>query len=266
LPVEIAQKPGPSATVSSTNEICNKSDGTATANATGGSGTYFYLWNNGENTSINTGLTQGNYTVTVSDGGCSTSVTVNVGETLGPEASFTANPQILTIMDGPVTFISSSIGNIVNWQWNFGDNTPNGSGANTIHQYRNFGIYLVTLIVTDNNGCMDTITDTIKVKDIFTLYIPNAFTPNGGILNTYFCPQGMNVDPNNFEMSIFDRWGNLVFHTTEWLTDHSEGWNGTKNNSGTLKDVVMDVYVYRIKLKEIDGTKHEYLGRITALP
>ena len=127
-------------------------------------------------------------------------------------------------------------------------------------------MYLVTLIITDNNGCKDTTTDSIKVKDIFVLYIPNTFTPNGGNLNTYFCPQGMNVDPNKFDMSIYDRWGNLVFHTNQWLTTHSEGWNGTKNNSGTLNDVVTDVYVYRIRLTDIDGLKHEYIGRITALP
>jgi gliding motility-associated-like protein len=264
--VQVEQKPGPSATVSSTNEICNKSDGTATVKATGGLGTYTYLWSNGQTTAIDAGLTQGGYTVTVSDGGCSTSAMVTVGETAGPTAAFTANPQILTIMGGPVAFTDNSVGNIVNWQWNYGDNTSFGSGSNTTHQYKNVGVYLVTLIVTDNNGCMDTISDTIKVKDIFTLYIPNAFTPNGGILNNYFYPQGMNVDPNNFDMAIYDRWGNLMFHTTVWLTNHSEGWNGTKNNSGALNDVVMDVYVYRIILNEIDGPKHEYLGKITALP
>jgi len=266
IPVEIDQKPGPSASVSSSNEICNKSDGSASVIATGGLGIYFYLWSNGQTTQADTGLVQGSYSVTVSDGGCSTSQTVNVLETLGPTAAFIAQPQILTIIDGNVNFTDNSVGNIVNWIWNFGDNTPYGSGVNTIHQYQNIGAYLVTLIIIDNNGCSDTIKDTIKVKDIFTLYIPNAFTPNGGVLNNYFYPQGMNVDPNNFDMSIFDRWGNLMFHTKLWLTNHSEVWNGTKNNCGTLNDVVSGVYVYRILTKEIDGPNHEYIGKITVLP
>ena len=86
------------------------------------------------------------------------------------------------------------------------------------------------------------------------------------MLNNTFFPQGMNVDPNNFEMSIFDRWGNLMFHTTEWLTNQSTGWNGTLNNSSAYSEAVTDVYVYRIILKEIDGTKHEYIGKITVAP
>jgi gliding motility-associated-like protein len=263
--VEVDQKPGPSASATSTNEICDKSDGTATAVASGGMGVYTYLWSNGETTPTDTGLAQGSYIVTVSDGGCTTSQTAYVNETLGPVAAFTENPQILTILDGPVDFFNSSTGNVVNWQWTFGDNTA-GNGADVFHQYKNIGTYIVTLIVTDNNGCMDTITDSVLVKDVFTFYIPNAFTPNGGMLNNYFFPQGMNVDPNNFEMSIFDRWGNLMFHTTEWFNNQSVGWNGTLNNSGSFSEAVMDVYVYRIILKEVDGTQHEYIGKVTVAP
>jgi gliding motility-associated-like protein len=263
----IGQKPGPSATAISQNEICGQLNGSANVNATGGLGTYTYLWSNGQTNSTATGLAQGVYTVTVSDGGCSTAITVNVMETPGPTAGFSAHPTTLTIMDGPVTFTDNSSGNVVNWQWIYGDNSANGSGASNTHPYPIIGTYLVTLIVTDNNGCLDTISDTIKVKDIFTFYIPNSFTPNGDGWNDVFCPKGVSVDPNNFEMSIFDRWGNLFFHTTKWLTDHSEAWNGTKDNSGNFNDVVMDVYVYRIRLREAnDGPKHEYIGRISLIP
>ncbi|MFH0865579.1 MAG: gliding motility-associated C-terminal domain-containing protein, partial [Bacteroidota bacterium] len=149
----------------------------------------------------------------------------------------------------------------------FGDGS-NGIGEETEHPYPNIGTYLVTLIVTDNNGCMDTTVDTIKVKDIFTLYIPNAFTPNADGYNDYFTPMGVSVDPNNFEMFIFDRWGNVVFQTTIWneALHQAKPWNGTKDNKGSYTDVMMDVYVYRIKVKEIDGPKHEYIGRISLIP
>jgi gliding motility-associated-like protein len=268
VPIHIGQKPGPSATTISTNEICDQANGTATINATGGLGTYTYLWSNGQTTPIATGLVQGSYTVTVSDGGCSTVQTVNVMETLGPDAAFTAHPKILTIMDGPVTFTDNSTGNVVNWQWIYGDNSPNGSSPDNTHPYPIIGTYLVTLIVTDNNGCKDTISDTIKVKDIFTFYIPNTFTPNGDGYNDFFTPRGVNVDPNKYNESIYDRWGNLIFQTSKWNENlhQAETWNGTKNNSGTINDVLMDVYVYRIVLNEIDGPKHEYIGRITLVP
>ena len=90
--------------------------------------------------------------------------------------------------------------------------------------------------------------------------------PDG--INDLWAPKGLSVDPNNFDMYIFDRWGNIVFHTSVWysLLNQSEPWNGTLNNQGSANDVIMDVYVYRIKVKEIDGPKHEYIGRISLIP
>jgi len=268
--VTIGQKPGPTASPISTNEICGQLNGTATVHAMGGLGNYTYLWSNGQTDSTATGLAQGTYTVTVSDLGCSTTETINVMETPGPTAAFTAHPKVLTIMDGPVSFLDNSVGNVVNWQWIFGDLTPDGSGSYLTHPYPIIGTYLATLIITDNNGCKDTISDTIKVKDIFTFYIPNTFTPNGDGYNDYFTPKGIDVDPNNYMEYIFDRWGNLIFKTNKWdPVRHIAGetWNGTVNNSGNFNDVVMDVYVYRIILREIDnGPKHEYIGRISLIP
>jgi trimeric autotransporter adhesin len=267
--VFIGEDPGPTASVLSENEICDQANGTATVNATGGLGVYTYLWSdsNGQTTSTATGLAAGTYTVIVSDGGCSTTQTVNVMETPGPNAGFSANPQVLTIMDGPVSFLDNSSGNVVNWAWTLGDGSL-GNGESFDHQYTNIGTYLVTLIITDNNGCQDTTIDTIKVKDIYTLYIPNVFTPNGDGINDYFFPQGVSVDPDNFDMYIFDRWGNMMFHTSKWLADinRSEGWNGTQDNNGTYNEVVMDVYVYRILTKEVMGPKHEYIGRVALIP
>ncbi|MGD0712146.1 MAG: PKD domain-containing protein [Bacteroidales bacterium] len=266
--ITVGQNAGPSASASSVNDTCNQSKGTAIVIASGGSGTYSYLWSNGQTTSTITHLTAGTYTVTISDGSCSASASVIVSNTPGPVAGFTENPRILTLMDGPVTFTDNSSGNIVNWQWNFGDGDF-GNGNYIQHQYSDTGTYLVTHIVTDNNGCTDTVTDTIKVKDYFTFYIPNAFTPNNNDFDDTWYPQGMNVDPKNYDEYIYDRWGNLVFHTTIWnITTHrAEGWNGTINNKGNFNDVVMDIYVYKINLKEFNnGLKHEYVGRITLVP
>jgi gliding motility-associated-like protein len=264
--VTIGQTGGPTATATSTNEICDQANGTATVVAQNGSGTYTYLWSNGQVTSTATGLAAGTYTVTIDDGACTTIATAGVMNIPGPNAGFSAHPTVVTPMDGPVSFLDNSSGNIVGWQWNFGDGSPLGSGETTTHPYENIGEYLVTLIVTDNNGCTDTTVDTIKVKEIFTFYIPNVFTPNGDGINDLFTPKGLSVDPNNFNMQIFDRWGNVMFQTNKWLINSAEPWNGTQNNSGTIDDVVMDVYVYRIRLKEIDGPKHDYIGRIALIP
>jgi gliding motility-associated-like protein len=266
--VFVGEKPGPTVSAISVNEICGQQNGTATANPLGGLGTYTYLWNNNSTTQTVTGLVTGNYSVTISDGGCTASTTVFVGETPGPRAYFLYDPKILTILEGPVYFWDASVGNVDNWLWLYGDNTI-GNGVYTIHPYPNVGTYLVTEIVIDSNGCKDTISDTVKVVDIYTFYIPNSFTPNSDGWNDFWSPKGMNVDPNDYNELIYDRWGNLVFKTNKWnvITNEAEGWNGTLSNRGNISDVVMDVYVYKIDTREINnGPKHEYIGRITLVP
>ena len=260
----ITKKPGPTASIISQNEICYQSNGSATVTASGGTGNYTYLWNNGQTTATATGLSSGNYSVTISDGGCSATASASVSSTPVPDAGFTANPKLLTVMEGPVIFNDNSTGNIVNWWWDFGDGSASGSGTYNTHPYPNVGTYPVTLIVTDNNGCKDTIMDTIKVTDVFSFYIPNAFTPNGDGVNDVFSPKGISVDPDNFNMYIFDRWGNLMYHTSIWYEaeEKCEGWNGTEDNMYGFDRAVIDVYVYKIFAKEISGPMHEYYGKV----
>ena len=274
--VTIPQLPGPVATHSYTDEICQMKNGTATAVPSGGVPPYIYSWSNGENTQTATGLSNENYTYTVTDqGGCSTSGTVYVGEIPGPTAYNMYNPKILTFLEGPVYFWDESYAGTqpYTYQWDFGD-ASSGTGTYNVHPYPNLGTYIITEIVTDSNGCKDTIVDTVKVVDIFTFYIPNAFTPNNDGVNDTWYPQGTNVDTNNYVEYIYDRWGNLIFKTNEWDiinkdpdTGHAKPWNGTVNNKGTINDVVMDVYVYKIDLREFNnGPKHSYVGRITLVP
>jgi len=264
--VTIPSTPGLSSITNTTTEMCGQSDGTATVITTGGSGVYTYAWNNSQTTSTISGLSSGVYIVTVSDGTCTTTATASVGNSPGPTAGFSANPSILTPSDGPVTFTDNSSGNIVSWVWSYGDNSPNGSGSSTTHQYGGLGTYIVTLIVTDINGCTDTISNEIRVVDEFTIYIPNSFTPDEDGLNDGFTPVGQNVDPENFEMYIFDRWGDIMYHTTKWgIKTAQDPWNGTKFNQGTYDDIFVGVYTYRINIKQIDGPKYVYIGGITVI-
>ncbi|MDD5569889.1 MAG: gliding motility-associated C-terminal domain-containing protein [Bacteroidales bacterium] len=257
-----------SLTTSSTPEHCGQTDGTATANPAGGSptqGPYTYLWDNGEITQTITSLAQGSYCVTVSYGTCQISKCATVTEKVGPQADFTYSPTVLDIFENSTGFFfdNSTPGgqSIVQWYWEFDDGGCKALNhtQNATHIFRNVGTIMACLKITDSENCMDSICKPVIVKDIFTVYIPNAFSPNEDMLNEGFIPQGYNIDPAGFQMMIFDRWGELIYKTT----DINAPWNGRYFNTGEV--VQVGVYVYRIIAKEKEGTDHEFLGRISVI-
>lgn len=110
---------------------------------------------------------------------------------------------------------------------------------------------------TEPIGCSTT--DVIEVKKDCYIDVPNAFTPNGDGVNDYFFPrQYLSKHVTGFKMQVFNRWGEVVFETTN--TD-GRGWDGRYNN----QDQPGGVYIYIIDVM-IEGTKPEhYTGNVTLL-
>jgi gliding motility-associated-like protein len=143
---------------------------------------------------------------------------------------------------GPDTIICSDFGESIlldagegityNWY-------PNGEKSKTI-LVSETGLYFV--IKTDTNNCVSA--DSIEVFDACkgSLYIPNAFCPNG--INKIFKPLGTGIE--TYKMSIFDHWGEKKFETKNPET----GWNGY------YKDLLCPAgwyyYVITVKLKGLD--------------
>jgi gliding motility-associated-like protein len=205
----------------------------------------------------------GTYSVTLSDTsntGCESSVTIPNMITVSamPVAQFTYNPQPASINYPTVQFTDLSE-NATGWNWNFADSlnlVDNFSNAiDPQHTYSDVGTYCVQLITTNTPACVDTTIQCVVINPDFTLYIPNAFTPNGSGLNDEFFVKGENVD--KFEMMIYDRWGNLMFRSTN-MNDH---WKG--NVKGGSEIAQEDVYVYIINLKDTLGERHQYIGHVT---
>lgn len=93
----------------------------------------------------------------------------------------------------------------------------------------------------------------VEVTKDFSIYIPNAFTPNGDGINDEFLAFGYNI--TDFTMEIFDRWGEKIFSSGELKT----GWNGTFK--GQLCEYA--VYIYKITYKGLDGKKANKTGHVT---
>lgn len=96
--------------------------------------------------------------------GCGDTATQTINVHSLPEADFTDGKSCLGT---PTNFISTSTttsGTINNWNWDFGDGIGTASGQNVSYLYNNPGTYNVTLIVTTNYGCTDTITHPVQVN------------------------------------------------------------------------------------------------------
>ena len=106
-------------------------------------------------------------------------------------------------------------------------------------------------------GCRDSAEVTVNVDFNMSECIPSAFTPNGDGLNDVFRLCNMKYQ-RLIEFSVFNRWGQMVFHNT---TDPKKGWDGTFN--GTPQDI--GVYNYLIILSRPDGTNITYKGEVTLI-
>ena len=150
------------------------------------------------------------------------------------------------------------------WEWNFGDsNSVRKNNLSTIqnpeHTYSKPGNYIVNQKVYNSDGCYDTISKVVVVKEVYNFFAPNSFTPNDDGINDYFMPVGSAVTNGSFELYIFDRWGEEIYSTT----DVNKPWNGRYHND---REQVQDgVYVWMLVLKNKGGSKNDNFGQLTVI-
>jgi gliding motility-associated-like protein len=107
--------------------------------------------------------------------------------------------------------------------------------------------------VADSDGCFAT--DSVIVDVIPTIYVPNAFTPNGDGLNDMFRPKFTGYI--SMEVYIFNRWGQLLY---QWNTLDG-GWDGTYMG----EKVQEDTYVYLIKAVSYLHKPYQLIGSVTVI-
>ena len=91
----------------------------------------------------------------------------------------------------------------------------------------------------------------------FAIYIPNSFSPNNDGINDVFLVSGNALDIEVFDLTIFNRWGQVVFHST----DPRIAWTGEFNNGEYYGDT--SVYLYRLTVKSVfDVESRELSGSI----
>lgn len=176
-------------------------------------------------------------------GGCNDTVTLNTQIVImpSPTADFSfVNIQNTDPLSGTVEFTNLSSGGTI-YDWSFG-NGNSSTEENPIERYNNFGDFNAQLIVTSDFGCTDTLIQNVNVDFFYGLFIPNAMSPGHsdfGVAN--FIPKGVGM--KNFELLIYDDWGNLIWSTNALDADGrpTEYWDGTFNG----EPVQQDAYVWK---------------------
>lgn len=191
-----------------------------------------------------------------SDSGCVSILTKNNYMNVFPQptAEFLVTPQITTILEPIVSIVNSST-IATSWNWNFGDLQTSTLEQPPYHEYADTGNYQITLIASTQYNCSDTAYHTVIIEPEFQFYIPNAFTPNEDGINDSFSGKGIFI--KEYEMLIYNRWGNLIYETQSI----DKPWNGIANNGTEI--ALQDVYVYYISVTDFKDVKHKFRGIVT---
>jgi len=191
------------------------------------------------------------YTVTGSNNNCTSTATVEV--LVNPLPIVNAGVDTTINIDNTVTLIG--IGNTSVGFINASDGTPfscNYCPTVTVNP-QNSTCY--TLEGINEFGCRATDVVCVTVTKDWSVFIPNAFTPNGDIHNEVFIPMGYAID--EIKLTIYDRWGHVVFKSNDTVI----GWDGTKNG----KICEQGVYVYQAEITAMSGEKVIRTGHVTLL-
>lgn len=175
-----------------------------------------------------------------------------------PVAEFVPTPNPASVLDPRVTLVNASSPDVVSWNYHFGDgDSISPAVPSPVHMYpdKASSSYLATLTVKNKDGCVAYVEHIVEIGPEFTFYIPNAFTPDGDGINDFFSGKGIGIV--KYDFIIFDRWGNLIFHS-ENLEDQ---WNGKANNGDQISQE--DVFIWKVKLTDVFGKKHSYMGTVT---
>ncbi|MFT7347610.1 MAG: gliding motility-associated-like protein, partial [Cryomorphaceae bacterium] len=179
-------------------------------------------------------------------------------------ANFNINPNPTTVKNPLISFQDvSRPGPIAKTLFLYGD-PAFAEDDSRLSQYRfptdTAGEYLITLISESANGCIDTLSKVLVINDDLLWFIPNSFSPNGDGINDLWKPVGTTVDLTSYSCKIYDRWGKVVFQSSDINTP----WNGSNTNSEYFSGTNIYTYVLEITSATTED-KYELTGFITLI-
>ena len=178
-----------------------------------------------------------------------------------PTADFNFSSNPATIFETSIFMQDKSSYNTIDWQWfSPGSEPSTSSSVNPIFLFPDgvVATYPITLVVTTEHGCVDTTTLYLNVVEDILFFAPNAFTPDGDEHNQSWKPEIQGIDIHDYEILIYNRWGELVWESH----DVSVGWDGTY--MGKLVQAGVYQWVARVKSPYNDN-KETFTGSVSIL-
>lgn len=258
--IEVLRKPvanaGPNA------RICIGDSTIITGSATNVSGPVFYLWapaNLVRDTSAQSTWAIPDssqvYTLTVKDDySCNFAVTDQVTVFVQPPVPAFAGNDTIAVTGTPHT-LKGSGGVQYLWSVTNGNATINNPNAAMPQAILNSNS-LFALKVTDIAGCIGYDTVYVQIYDDARYYVPNSFTPNGDGLNDVFRAVPSGISRTEW-FRVFNRYGEVVFETNQWL----KGWDGTFK--GKLQPT--GTYIWAVKGYNSKGAPVEMKGTVNLI-
>jgi gliding motility-associated-like protein len=198
-----------------------------------------------DNTSPELSVAQsGNYALRVSLNGCTATSTTQpiLGQTQTERVTLRM-PMGKTVVGGTPVVLEPVVSNAASFSWSPGAGLSSDAVLNPVATPSSTTTY--TLTARSVNGCPAT--DTVTIGVIPPLYMPTAFTPNGDGENDVWVIRNTEHHAN-CTVSIFDRWGQAVFHSP----DYTQPWTGQSNGVPVQPGVYQ--YLIRTPFVQYRGT------------
>jgi gliding motility-associated-like protein len=201
--------------------------------------------------------------VSISDSGCTyTNTFTDLITVYGkPIASFNISPNPTTIFETHVVLQNSSSTDVVSYSWSIPGATPAQSSLEDVSIDFPTGVaanYNVSLVVTNEHGCIDSVTKIAQVLSDVILYAPNTFTPDGDEFNQTWFLYIDGIDIYQFNLKVFNRWGEVIWESN----DPNGRWDGTYQG----KIVPNGQYNWILETREmVSDKKYTFDGYINVL-
>lgn len=235
-------------------------DGLVAVNVVGGMQPFTLTWDNGMSGQQISNLCRGTYSLALVDAnGCSGSGTATVDSPPNVVADFYFWEEEFTVLDPRIQFFNSSTGAII-YTWSFGDDLGSSAEESPLFTFPDEpGIHEVELIAYNENNCTDTAFAIIEIKDEIIYYVPNTFTPDDDGFNETFKPIFTSgFEPWDYQLLIFNRWGEVVFESRNAKFGWDGSYGGKKAQDGT--------YIWRIEfLETMSDKRHVINGHVNLL-